>query len=184
MPPINEEEKEKIIKKIKEGKDREKIADEFDISPGTVSAIKAHLTMGTYSSTSGTDEVIDALETTFSLERDLQKALRYNIEQLESGLTIIDDGKELTTESGRIDITAEDEEGNLVVIELKSGTASPKSIAQILSYMSTLSEEKNQDVRGILVAGDFSSRVIHASKSVENLKLKKYQFKFFFEDIM
>ena len=183
MTSITEEEKEKIIKRIKEGKDSEEIAEQFGISPGTVSAIKAHLTMGTYSSSSETDEVIDALETTFSLERDLQEALRYNIEQLESGLSIIDGGKELTTESGRIDITAEDKEGSLVVIELKSGTASPDSIAQILSYMSTLSEEKNKDVRGILVAGDFSSRVIYASKSLENLKLKKYQFSFSFEDI-
>ncbi len=184
MTSINEEEKEKIIKQIKEGKNREEIAEKVGVSPGTVSAIKADLTMGTYSSSSETDEVIDALETTFSLERDLQEALRHNIEQLESGLSIVDEGKELTTESGRIDITAEDKEGSLVVIELKSGTASPDSIAQILSYMSTLSEEKNQDVRGILVAGDFSSRVLHASKSVENLKLKKYQFAFSFEDIM
>ena len=54
---------------------------------------------------------------TFGLERDLQEALRDNIEQLEPGLKIIDGGTERTVAAGRIDITAEDKEGNLVVID-------------------------------------------------------------------
>ncbi|MFP4142862.1 MAG: endonuclease NucS domain-containing protein [Thermoplasmata archaeon] len=171
-----------IISLLQEGKDREEIVDELNVSPGSVSAIKAHLTMGTYSS-SDTEEMIDALETTFGLERDLQKALRHNIDQLEEGLKIIDDGKEMTTEAGRIDITAKDEDDNIVVVELKAGTASPDSVAQILSYMSTLHEEKERTTRGILVAGDFSDRVIYASKVVPNLTLKQYSFNFNFEEI-
>ena len=42
--------------------------------------------MGTYTEPSVAEEVIEAMETTFGLERDLQIALRSNIEQLEQGL--------------------------------------------------------------------------------------------------
>ena len=54
----------------------------------------------------------EAEEITFGLERDLQSALRANIDQLEPGLKITDDGRERVTEAGRIDITAGDAKGN------------------------------------------------------------------------
>ena len=47
--------------------------------------------MGTYSvgeSTAGEPGAIDAIETTFGLERDLQASLRSNIQRLKSGLQI------------------------------------------------------------------------------------------------
>ena len=139
MSSISENQKSEIITLVREGKlSREQIAAKVGVSPGTVSAIKAHLTMGTYTESSEADEVIDAMETTFGLERDLQIALRCNIEQLEQGLKIIDEGKEQITEAGRIDITAEDKEGAIVVIELKAGTATPACITQILSYIETV----------------------------------------------
>jgi RecB family endonuclease NucS len=65
---------------------------------------------------------LDAIDTEFGLERDLQLALRSNINQLEAGLTISDGGKEQIVESGRIDITAKDRDGATVVIELKGGS--------------------------------------------------------------
>jgi RecB family endonuclease NucS len=137
--------------------------------------------MGTYTESSETVEVIDAMETTFGLERDLQMALRLNIEQLEPRLTIIDGGKELTTEASRIDITAEDGQGATVIIELKAGTANPDCIAQILSYMGVLSEKEQKPVRGILVAGEFPSRVVFAARAVPSLQLRRYTFRFSFE---
>jgi RecB family endonuclease NucS len=131
----------------------------------------------------GTEEILDAIETKFGLERDLQKALRANIEQLESGLTITDGGKERKTEAGRIDIAAEDNQGATVIIELKAGTASPDSVAQILAYMGSVSEEDKKITRGILVAGDFHQRVVYASRAVPNLQLMKYAFQFSFEKV-
>ena len=125
--------------------------------------------------------VIDAEEITFGLERDLQSALRTNIDQLETCLKIIDDGKERITEAGRIDITAQDTKGDIVVIELKAGTAGPDVVAQILAYMGTVAEATNQAVRGILVAGDFHKRVILASRAISNLELKRYSFQFKFD---
>jgi endonuclease len=129
------------------------------------------------------DKIYEAEELTFGLERDLQKALRANIEQLEIGLKITDEGTELSTEAGRIDITATDKEGNLVVIELKAGTASPEVIAQVLAYMTALAESRNKAVRGILVAGDFHKKVIMAARSIPNVILKKYSFQFSFSSI-
>lgn len=117
----------------------------------------------------------------FGLERDLQRALRLNIGQLEPGLQIIDGGGERNVAAGRIDITAEDGKGQLVVIELKAGTAQSDSITQVLSYMGSIDAE-GRPVRGILVAHDFHERVVHAAKAVPNLSLKAYSFQFSFED--
>ena len=94
----------------------------------------------------------------------------------------MDGGKELETDAGKIDITAEDEKGTTVVVELKAGTAPPESVAQILGYMGSL-QEKGQSVRGILVAGDFHRRVIFAVRAVQNLKLMKYSFRFSFSPV-
>ena len=129
------------------------------------------------------EELLQAEEITFGLERDLQKALRANIEQLETGLKISDGGNERSTEAGRIDITAIDKEEKIVVIELKAGTAAPESIAQILSYMGVLAESEGKPTRGILIAGDFHRRTILASHAVPNLELRKYSFQFKFDKV-
>lgn len=127
--------------------------------------------------------VLEAFEKiTFGLERDLQAALRNNIEQLELGLKIIDGNTERVTEAGRLDITAEDSQGNIVVIELKAGTAQSKVIAQILAYMGAVAEETKKPVRGILIAGDFDKKVIWAARAIPNLELKKYSFQFTFDE--
>jgi SepF-like predicted cell division protein (DUF552 family) len=129
------------------------------------------------------EEVAEAAEITFGLERDLQSALRSNIAQLEPSLKIIDGGKERVTDAGRLDITAEDSQGNIVVIELKAGAASPDVIAQVLAYMGAIAESDKKPVRGILVAGGFHKRVIWAARAIPNLELKKYSFQFTFEPV-
>jgi hypothetical protein len=126
--------------------------------------------------------ITEAKTITFGLERDLQAVLRANIDQLEHGLRITDGGKERTVAAGRIDITAEDREGKLVVIELKAGAAKPESLAQVLAYMASLESEEQKPVRGILVAGDFHDRVVLASRKVPDLQLKQYSFSFSFSD--
>lgn len=47
--------------------------------------------------------------------------------------------------------------------------------------MGAISEKQNKPIRGILVAKDFPSRVVFAARSVPNLQLKKYSFRFSFE---
>jgi RecB family endonuclease NucS len=125
----------------------------------------------------------ESFEITFGLEKDLQAALRSNIEQLEQGLVIVDGGAERTTRAGRLDILAQDDDGNLVVIELKAGRATSGSIEQVLSYMSAVEEEDGKSVRGLIVAGAFSDRIILAARAVPKLNLVTYSFQFSFSTI-
>ena len=125
----------------------------------------------------------ESFEVPFGLEKDLQAALRGNIEQLEQGLVIVDGGAERTTRAGRLDILAQDDDGNLVVIELKAGRATSGSIEQVLSYMSAVEEEDGKSVRGLIVAGAFSDRIILAARAVPNLNLVTYSFQFSFSTI-
>jgi RecB family endonuclease NucS len=115
-------------------------------------------------------------------ERDLKRALYDNIEHLEAELKITDGYKEQKVEygggaePGRIDITAKDRKGATVVIELKRGRAGRRAVGQILGYMGVRMREKKQ-VRGILVAKEFSPQGIAAAFSVPNLQLRKYTFR-------
>jgi RecB family endonuclease NucS len=118
-----------------------------------------------------------------SLERDLQAALRSNIEQLENGLAISDGGKEKIGPSGRIDILAIDARKQIVVIELKVGTAEHEVISQILSYMGDLQAEIGRPVRGIVIARDFTARAVAASRPVPSIELRKYGFNFSFKNV-
>src|ERR1035437_523545 len=79
-----------------------------------------------------------------------------------------------------IAFTAEDKQGNTVVVELKAGTADQKAIGQLLSYMGDLMPD-GKPVRGILVAGDFTTRALSAARPVSNVALRKYSFHFSFE---
>ena len=130
------------------------------------------------------DEAVEeAEEITFGLERDLQKAVRTNVSQLEPGLEVVDGGRERRTDAGNIDITAKDAEGQIVVVELKAGTANPDAVAQILSYMTAVAEKDGAPVRGIIVAGEFHKRVVMAARAVPGLTLKRYAFQFRFEQV-
>ncbi len=185
MTGISESQRKVIISMLQKGDDRWQIAEEVGVSPQTVSAIKAHLTMGTYREipSPATDELIDAEETTFGLERDLQIALRSNIQQLEEGLVVIDGGKEFVTEAGRIDILAKDAAGTIVVIELKAGKASPQALTQLLAYIGVIGERGDENVRGILVAADFHPRIVFAVKAIPSVQLRRYRFRFTFEPV-
>jgi RecB family endonuclease NucS len=177
------QEKAEIVSLVKEGKlDFKQIAKKIGVSPGTVASVKAHMTMGAYEEGPEIEQIAEAIDATFGLERDLQLALRKYIDQLEPGLKIADDGKEQTVESGRIDITAEDSSGTTVVIELKAGPADRETIGQVLGYMGDMMMTK-KSVRGILVAGDFPAGTIAAARAVPNLQLKKYSFRFSFESV-
>jgi hypothetical protein len=120
---------------------------------------------------------------TFGLERDLQRALRSNIGQLETGLEIIDGGSERPTDAGRIDITARDAHGRTVIVELKAGTAMPDALTQVLDYVATVSTEDGKRARGILLAGEFHPRVVRAASVVNEVLLLKYRFSFAFERV-
>lgn len=124
-----------------------------------------------------------AAEISFGLEKDLQTAIRKNITKLRPGLSIIDGGNEKNTVAGRIDITAKDSNGDIVVIELKAGIAKPDVIAQILSYITAMKNEGYKSVKGIIVANGFNDRVKLAAAALENIELVEYSFQFSFNTI-
>jgi RecB family endonuclease NucS len=123
--PISDSQRQAIASLLNAGLSNQEVAAQVGVTLGQVAAVKAHIKMGTYDTKDpeAEDEVANAVDTAFGLERDLQLALRRNIEQLEPRLTIVDGDREQTVASGRIDIKACDREGITVVIELKAGTA-------------------------------------------------------------
>lgn len=184
--PVSITQRQAIVALLKEGRESQEIAAQVGVTPGQVAAVKAHISMGTYAEVgAGIDteaEVATAIDTAFGLERDLQMALRRNIEQLEPGLTITDGDKEQSVASGRIDITARDRDGAIVVIELKVGAADREAIEQLLAYMGDLIGDGPR-VRGVLVAREFAPRAVSATRAVPNLRLVQYGFRFTFETV-
>lgn len=121
-------------------------------------------------------------EFTISIEKDLQIYLSNRLEEIEDGLTLI--GREYKTEIGLIDILCKDKKGEYVVIETKAGKAKEAALGQILGYIGALKESGvTENIRGILVASDFESRIVFAVKALQNIKLAKYNLCFKFENL-
>jgi hypothetical protein len=131
----------------------------------------------------------EAIETSLSLEADLEDALAANLAQIETGLRLYEadgvPGRQLDAkEAGRIDLLAVDLHQNLVVIELKAGDADRQVCGQIQAYMGWVKQNlaAARLVRGIIIAHDFTERAKLAATVVPGLSLKKYQVNFVFAD--
>jgi RecB family endonuclease NucS len=177
---VSEETRSQIIEMLGQGISSQAIAEKLGTGVQVVAGYKAALTKARIREE---EVVVESVEAKIGLERDLQFALRQNLEQLEHGLKATDGGEERIVISGKIDITAEDRSGDAVVIELKVGTADRKTVGQITGYMGDLQLESSKPVRGIVVAADFDTAVISALRVLPNVQLKKYQVKFSFESI-
>ena len=128
-----------------------------------------------------------AEEATISLERDLEGFIFENLSSISAGLEPYEGetGRQYSVKSGRIDILAQDAKGDLAVIELKAGTATDRVLTQILAYIADLSHgiASGKKVRGIIIAHDFSNRLVSAVSLLPNMELKKYKAKFEFEPV-
>jgi RecB family endonuclease NucS len=125
-------------------------------------------------------------EISISLERDLETFIFENIDSVEGGLKPYrgESGRQYTVESGRIDILATDKDDNFVVIELKADTGGDAVLTQTLAYMVDIEKIAEQrKVRGIIIARDFSSKLVSAVSRVQDIKLMKYKVKFDFEKL-
>jgi len=128
------------------------------------------------------ESISQSIETQVSLEKDLQQYLSVRVGELEEGLSLVDGGIEYSTEAGRVDLLAKDNQGNLVVIELKAVKAKDSALGQLLGYVGCVMQN-NSNVRGILVASDFDKRVVFAVKALSNIKLVKYELSFKLNEI-
>jgi hypothetical protein len=119
------------------------------------------------------------------LERDMQASLRANIEQLEPGLEVADNGVERTVESGSIPIMARDPSGAMVVIELRGSAAGRRAVAHMLSLMGDVAaEDPDVAVRGILVAPTFEKNARAAARMAPSLSLVTFTFKLEFAPLV
>ena len=130
-------------------------------------------------------DIEESFETRASLERDVRDYLVSRLQELEPGLVLHDNGVEHQTDAGRIDILAVDAHQQMVVVEVKAGKARDRALGQLLGYIGCLSCQPSakSQIRGILVANDFDSRVVYACKNLPNIKLLKYKLSFTFNRI-
>lgn len=131
------------------------------------------------------------------IEIDLEKALEnlmiknWKIIDLGEPLELYRDGdgeiaQQYVTSVGIIDILAKDKKGNFVVIELKKGRTGAKVVGQILNYMGWVSQnlvEKDQVVRGIIIAAEGAKDLFSAVSMVaDRISVKYYDINLRFVD--
>jgi RecB family endonuclease NucS len=119
---------------------------------------------------------VEAAGTVFRVEKEMQTAVRKQLTMLEPGLREADGGLEESIATGRVDILAEDANGQLVVIELKAGVCPSGALEQTLGYAEALAEARHRPVRAFLVAAEFPERTRAAARRTRDLELRTYQF--------
>lgn len=123
----------------------------------------------------------ELVETSISLERDVETHLVRNLDAIEKGLRFID--RQVNIEVGRVDILAEDATGRRVVIELKVGQAKDSAVGQIARYLGWYSRQDGERPRGMLIASEFSDAVRYATEAIPDLSLVQYRVQFAFRAI-
>ena len=111
-------------------------------------------------------------------EQLLEEALVGNPDLLIEGLTLI--GRQTPTEGGPLDLLGVDEDGRLIVFELKRGTLSRDAVAQVIDYASDLDRMSTDDLskhimqnsgeHGIDKIEDFQEWYAHGFGELESLK--------------
>ena len=130
----------------------------------------------------GEDEIAEEdelVETSISLERDIEDHLIHNLEAIEKGLRFI--SRQSVTDVGRIDILAEDKNGSRVVIEVKVGEAKDSAVGQVARYLGWFEKLDGKPARGMLVCAGFPQGVRYAAIVIPNLSLHAYKISFAFE---
>lgn len=125
-------------------------------------------------------DLTEYVESSLSLERDLEDQIVSHLDILEPGLTLV--SRQESSDVGRLDLLARDAEGRTVIIELKAGEAKDSSIGQIARYIGWYGEKEGAAPRAILVASGFAEPVRWAAKAIPGLKLVTYRVQFAFEE--
>lgn len=121
-----------------------------------------------------------APETNFAYEKDLQTAICAHISELFPNYKIFggnSSGIEYAIESKRIDILLEDAKtGDLLAVELKSGTADYRVFGQVSMYIGLLMAKfPERKVSGVIVAGSIDPGLKHACTTTDKIGLKLYR---------
>jgi len=123
----------------------------------------------------------------FYMEKQLEDFIIENWNKTEFGKKydlIEEDGElisqQFKTDIGFIDILAKDKKTkNYVVIELKKNQTSDDTIGQLLRYMGWIKKNKKDDgVKGVIVAGQFDTKLDHAKSMIPNSEVFLYEVDF------
>ena len=127
----------------------------------------------------------------FAREQHLQDYLVQNLDDIEEGLILFEDGENSGVEypagRRRIDSLALDKNGDLVVIELKVSRAYDRVLGQIQHYMGWVTRNianESQSVRGIIIASDISEDLRIACSLPSNpVSLREYSLTFSLREV-
>jgi hypothetical protein len=147
----------------------------FTVDPSVAEAVTAQDDL-----VEGQQVLSEYVESTISLERDLEDHLVRDLESLEPGLTLV--ARQETTDVGRIDILARGRGGDTVIIELKAGEARDSAIGQIARYIGWYARQDGRAPRAYLVAGSFPDAVRYAAGAIPGLRLVTYKVSFAFTE--
>ncbi|SDB74249.1 Protein of unknown function DUF91 [Belnapia rosea] len=124
----------------------------------------------------------------FELEAQLRDFLAHNLHTIRlNGRSLrlyVDqaqrEGVEYPTATGPIDILAVDQNGGLVVFELKRAASPDSAIGQLTRYMGWVqaSIAQGQPVHGVIVAKLITDRLKYAVQVIPNVSLFEYQIQF------
>lgn len=126
------------------------------------------------------ETVASTPDTNFAYEKDLQTAICAHISELFPNYKIFGgnaSGIEYSIESKRIDILLEEATtGDLLAVELKSGTADFRVFGQVSMYMGLLMAKfPERKVSGVIVAGSVDPGLRHACSTTNRVGLKVYR---------
>jgi len=132
-------------------------------------------------------------QTEFALESQLEEFIYQNWSKINWGSrlelykTDEQDGRQFPAGTWSIDFLATDKDKNdLIVIELKRGKTSDATVGQLLRYINWIKEniaEKEQNVRGIIIARDIDESLKYAVKNLDHVEIKTYKVDFQLQSI-
>ena len=131
--------------------------------------------------TSDDASIEELVETSITLERDVETHLVRNLDIIEKGLRFVD--RQVNIEVGRVDILAEDAAGRRVVIELKVGQAKDSAVGQIARYLGWYARQDGKRPRGMLIASECPEAVRYATEAIPDLMLVQYKVLFAFNSV-
>lgn len=134
-----------------------------------------------------TDDTVED-PSTFALEKHLEDFLvqNWSLTELGRDYDIYEDnenfGQQFETDTGPIDILAvSKDKKTLLVVELKKGRASDVVVGQIMRYIGYVKDElaeKEQGVKGVIIALEDDQRIRRALSAASNIDFYRYQVSF------
>ena len=141
----------------------------------------AELKTNIASTSADKDDLTTEIYNNFSYEKDLKAAMVSQIKELFPGYDIYGEDKEgieYYIGGKRIDILLEKNNGDLLAVELKSGTANYRAFGQLSMYLGLLMDEfPDKEIKGCIVAGKIDDSLKSATKTTELVSLRTYRMR-------